>query len=118
MPELSIEEFRSIKARIIEILEFVNEEERTGQDIPEEQAEALEKEMDQIVQRLHGSDLSKIPFEEYEGFPDLGFDFSGTGANLDYALIDTSYRYGNPVRNKGCTVRNFDFKKTSYDLVK
>lgn len=86
---------------ILDALEYISEED-------------LEGTLQTLIDEVHSSDLSDIPFEEYEGFHDLGFDFSGTGANIDFNLIDTNYRYL-PVRVKGCNVVNFDFSNARYD---
>ena len=115
MPQLSIEEFRRIKSRISEIIQMVSEADEGKRTFTDEEQEQLEQEIGQIHETLHSSDLSNIPFEEYEGFIDLGFNFEGTGANLDYALINMEIRYRDPVRNKGCQVRNFDFENLGYD---
>ena len=115
MAQLSLEEFRSIKSRLSEIAEIVRRAENGSREITEEEGDLLTEEIEQLNATLHDSDLSSIPFEEYEGFVDLGIDFGGTSANLDYSLINTEYRDGNPVRNKGCVVRNFDFESMTYD---
>lgn len=112
MPKLSLERFREIKGRVAELYDLVIKIENEEIQITNE--EELEREMGQLFDEIHSSDLSDIPFEEYEGFYDLGFDFSGTGANIDFNIINTRLRY-DCVRLKGCNVRNFDFDNQKYD---
>lgn len=113
MPKLSLERFREIKARVAEMFDLVTKIENDEIQITDEDGEKLENELEQLIDEVHSSDLSGIPFEEYEGFHDLGFDFSGTGANIDFNIIIQEEERG-PIRLKGCNVRNFDFK-TKYD---
>lgn len=113
MPKLSLDRFREIKGRVAEIFNLVTKIENKEIQLTEEDGEKLDSEMGQLIDEIHSSDLSDIPFEEYEGFYDLGFDFSGTGANIDFNIIrevgwDT-------VRLRGCNVRNFDFENQRYD---
>lgn len=113
MPKMSIERFREIKARIAEFVE-ISERINNGElELSKEEEERYKNEIMQIADEIHTSDLSDIPFEEYEGFYDFGFDFMGTGANIDFKIITIA---GNETaRFKGCNVRNFDFDAMSYD---
>lgn len=113
MPKLSLERFREIKERIAEIFDLVNRSENEKIEIPDEEKEKIESDLEQIMSEIHSSDLSDIAFEEYEGFYDIGFDFSGTGANIDFNII--SELGIDTVRLKGCNVRNFDFENQRYD---
>lgn len=113
MPKLSLERFREIKERVAEIFDLANKIENEEIQVTEEDGEKLESEIEQLIDEVHSSDLSDIPFEEYEGFYDLGFDFSGTGANIDFSIIH-EVGWGT-VRLKGCNVRNFDFENQRYD---
>jgi hypothetical protein len=113
MPKLSLERFREIKERVAEIFDLANKIENEEIQVTEEDEEKLESEIEQLIDEIHSSDLSDIPFEEYEGFYDLGFDFSGTGANIDFNIIHEE-GWGT-VRLKGCNVRNFDFDNQRYD---
>ena len=115
MPELSLEEFKRIKQRLNEIADIINAIDTGSRQLTDEEEIVLGEELGSIGDTLHNSDLSNIPFEEYEGFIYLGFDLSGTGANLDFSLIDMNFSYGDPVRVKGCHVRNFDFQNLGYD---
>lgn len=85
------------------------------EDVLEEEEEKINTEFDDLATFIKNSDLSDIPFEEYDGFYDIGFDFEGTGANLDYSIINAEYRSGAITRLKGCNVRNFDFASMQYD---
>lgn len=113
MPKLYLERFREIKGRVAEIFDLASRIESEEVKMSEEDFEKLEGEIQQISDELHSSDLSDISFEEYEGLYDIGFDFSGTGANIDFNII-RGLEYGN-VRLKGCNVRNFDFDNQKYD---
>lgn len=113
MPKLSLERFREIKARVAEISDLATKIENEEIQMTEEDEKKVESEIEQLIDEIHSSDLSDIPFEEYEGFYDLGFDFSGTGANIDFNIIH-EVGYGT-VRLKGCNVRNFDFDNQKYD---
>ncbi len=114
MPKMSIERFREIKSRIVEIKDLIDKVDNEEITLSDEEEEKINSEIEQLIDEVHCSDLSDIPFEEYEGFFDIGFDFEGTKANIDFKIIDTSLRYGT-VRVKGCNVRNFDFESQSYD---
>ena len=115
MKLMSIERFNEIKNRFREFYSLIQEVENETRTISEEEEERLEEEINKLIDELAHSDLSQIPVEEYEGLVDFGSEFEGTGANLDFRLIDTSYRSGLPVRLKGCNVIDFDFDKLPYD---
>lgn len=113
MLKLSLERFREIKRRCAKIYDIINKFENDEIEVTDEEWKKCEREIEQLIDEIHSSDLSDIPFEEYEGFYDLGFDFSGTGANIDFNIIS---KYGDEyVRVKGCNIRNFDFDTQSYD---
>lgn len=113
MPKLSLERFREIKRRVAEIFDLASKIENEEIQITEEDEKNLGNEFEQIMDEVHSSDLSDIQFEEYEGFYVLEFDFSGTGANIDFNIISRDLGYG-CVRLKGCNVRNFDFDSQIY----
>ena len=75
MLKMSLERFRKIKNRIAEIVDLINKIENEEITLTETESEAIEEEIVQMSAEIHSSDLSDIPFEEYEGFYDLGFDF-------------------------------------------
>ena len=113
MPKMILERFREIKARTAEIFELLEKIDNEEITVTETEEQALQEEYENLSAEIHSKDLSDIPFEEYDGFYDLGFNFEGTGANLDFNIIDTSNRYGT-FRLKGCNIRNFDFNE-AYD---
>lgn len=113
MEKLTLERFREIKQEINKLVEQVNqieiqygknEEEirKLGLSKEEEKKrihENYEKEVEEIdllgekanvfIEELQNSDLSEIPFEEYEGFVIAReIDYSETKANLDFSIID------------------------------
>lgn len=114
MPKLSLERFREIKGKTVEILDLATKSVNEEIQVTDEELEKLGSEIEQLIDEIHSSDLSDIPFEEYEGFYDLGFDFSGTGANIDFNIIREVEEHG-AIRLKGCNVRNFDFDNQRYD---
>lgn len=116
MDKLDLEEFRRIKNRMAEMVARVVEAENSEEgDISDEESQRFSAEMEDFNEILSSHDLSDIPFEEYAGFYDVGFSFEGTGANLDYGIINTEFHDGRPVGLKGCNVRNFDFDNIIYD---
>lgn len=116
MEELDLEEFRRIKNRMAVMVARVVEAENSEEgEISDEESQRFSAEMEDFNEILSSHDLSGIPFEEYAGFYDIGFSFEGTGANLDYSIINNEFRDGRPVALKGCNVRNFDFDNIVYD---
>lgn len=107
MKVMSIERFREIK-KIFHILKDYDE------GIIEDIDEEIEQQCEAAMDELHYSDLSQIPAEEYEEFYDPGVDFEGTGANLDFQIINEEYREV-PIKLKGCNFSNFDFETIPYD---
>ena len=97
---MGISEFRSIKKRLIEIYELLNEEE----------TEQLMEEHNQLLNQLLKSDLSKIPFEEWQGmslYSEEELDFSMTHANIDFSLLENiDYE---SINLKGCNVKGVRF---------
>ncbi len=110
MDKMSLTRFREIKEKMA-ILPKLASGEISEDDVTEEMAE----EYDALFDELHNSDLSDIPVSEYEGFFDPGVDFEGTGANLDFSIINEEYRDSRPIRVKGCNISNFDFDRIPYD---
>ena len=86
--KMSIEEFNEIKAFIAEVVDLIKEYQDGFWDmLTVEQAEYYEKRNEEVGKLIKVSDLSEIPFEAYDGFYDLGFDFTDTGANIDFNII-------------------------------
>ncbi len=108
MDKMSLDEFRRIKNRLLEIVNLDTRE------ITEEETEELTKELFGLMDQLTQYDLSDIPFEEWEGmylFSEGKLDMSKTHANLDFALIKgIEFETAN---FKGCNIKNLNEK--SYD---
>jgi len=102
--------FREIRERVREIVDIIDALNNKTIQLTEEQADQIEAECSKLLDEIHNSNLSNIPFEEFRGFYDIGFDFSATGANIDFDLIDISHNEFN-LRYQGCTVRNVDLSK-------
>ena len=115
MDKISLEEFRRLRDIVGEVVEVIKTH---GEDYDfRADIEKKYPNIDEILEEyeaLGDKDLSDIPFEEYKGFYDVGIDFEGTGAKLDFNYIDLSNRES-PVRVKGCEVRNFPFTPGLYD---
>lgn len=107
MKKMTLERFLEIKEILSIVPKIIAEEIEPDEDL-EEQVEA-------IFDELSHSDLSEIPAEAYEGFYDIGVEFEGTGANLDFNIINEEYRGNVPVRVKGCNIKNFKFDTIRYD---
>lgn len=118
MEKLSIEKFRefcNLTQKIYEI--FVDEEKQ--ESMPEEELERLQEQLEQMMETLKNSDLSEIPYEEWENFTLIvqELDLENTGANIDFNLIripEEVKEYGVEISLKGCNVRNFDFDKSTF----
>ncbi len=124
MEKLSLHRFREIKSEIIELVDLTNQfasnpnwnigfYSKDDIDVEEKRKRLriLEKKIDLAREELKSHDLSEIGFDEYKGFIDIGFNFQGTGANLDFSMIDFSRRermLKPPVRVKGCNIKNVD----------
>lgn len=102
--------FREIRERVREIVDILDALNNEIVQLTDEQADQIAAEYSKLLDEIHNSNLRNIPFEEFRGFYDIGFDFSGTGANIDFDLIDVSHNEFN-LRYQGCTVRNVDLSK-------
>ncbi len=114
MNKMSLEQFRSIKARMLEIINSGEQGEFT-----EEQEAALLAELNKLQETLLNSDLSDIPFEEWEGmflYSEGELDLSKTHANIDFALLeDIAFE---SIKLDGCNLRNvgvIDYKEDTFD---
>lgn len=136
--EMSLERFRELRKETADLVEFdlknklstriiqsflktIQKQkdpdyELTEEDILEaEKVDQLFNEFEERQKRMSDeidcSTLMKIPFNEYEGFYDIGFDFEGTYANLDFKLLKTRGFYFDETnlptcRYKTCKVKN------------
>ena len=93
MPKMSLERFREIKNRTSELLDLINKIDNEEITLTEDEEQTIQEDFEQLNDEIHSSDLSDIPFEEYEGFHDLDFNFEGTGANIDFNIIDLQEEY-------------------------
>ena len=113
MEKLTVDRFREIKSDIIEMIELKRQDNDNSYefdfDKKRERLIELKHKIKLARDELRNHDLSGIDFEEYMGFIDVGFDFDGTGANLDFNIINFSQRpfyIGTPIRVKGCNIKN------------
>lgn len=95
---MTIEEFREIKSEIDHLVNLESGDE-----------EQILKDYNNLIERLLSSDLSAIPYEEWEGIiifrEDL--DFSKTHANLDFSIMD-NVEY-NTINLDGCNIKGLEY---------
>ena len=113
MEKLTVDRFREIKSDIIEMIELKRQDNDNSYefdfDKKRERLIELKHKIKLARDELRNHDLSGIDFEEYMGFIDVGFNFDGTGANLDFNIINFNYRpfyINTPIRVKGCNIKN------------
>ena len=112
MNKMSLERFREIRERIKWMMAL-----QVGDtDLTEEE---LITEYNSLLNELLSSDLSDIPFEEWEGMSIAKeglVDFSKTHANLDFALLEGIYFES--INLNGCNIRNLqyiDYNEDTFD---
>ena len=118
MEKLSIEKFREYCKFTQELYELLVDEEKMN-SMTEEESDKLEEKMEKMIEALRTSDLSDIPFEEWENFVLVIQDFNleNTGANIDFNLLTIPPEmkgYTIEINLKGCNVRNFNFDKEMF----
>ena len=118
MEKLSIEKFREYCKFTQELYELLVEEEKM-ESMSEEESDKLQENLEKMVETLKSSDLSDIPFEEWENFVLViqDFDLENTGANIDFNLLTIPSEmngYTIEINLKGCNVRNFNFDKKMF----
>ena len=101
-----------------ELYELLVEEEKM-ESMSEEESDKLQENLEKMVETLKSSDLSDIPFEEWENFVLViqDFDLENTGANIDFNLLTIPSEmngYTIEINLKGCNVRNFNFDKKMF----
>lgn len=108
MVKLSIERFREIKNELNEMINFYR-----SASIYSDTTQ-MDQKFEWIKEELKNHDLSDIDFSEYKDFVySSKFDFAGTGANLDFSIINMgSAKIG---CLKGCNIKNFDFENIDYE---
>ena len=117
MEKLNLETFRKLKQEITGFIEKYTE----AEGLSETQAQQFIERYSEIIKILSEHDLSDIDFEEWQGMyltsdKEMPLDFSKTGANLDFSIINYEDAYGDYVPNfKGCQIKNFDFENHKYN---
>ncbi len=110
MNKMSLEEFRRIRNRIVEIFNL------DGSKLTPEEEEKLVSEYYAMLDELASHDLSDIPFEEWKGVALVkeGYlDFSKTHANLDFSIMGESGF--EKVNLNGCNVRGLEYVRYEAD---
>lgn len=102
MEKLSLERFREIKKIMQDISKEIMQ-----QEITQERFEEIAPIYKAISEELKSHDLSDIDFEEYRGFDISLMELEGTGANLDFSILECNDKKIGCL--KGCNIRNFDF---------
>ena len=108
---MTLEEFRKIKQQMIDIVKQSEAElERiSNQDSNDEMWQEAQKEYTKLLNILLNSDLSLIPFEEWEGmilFSEGELDLSKTHANIDFSVLsEISF---DSIKLYGCNVRGIE----------
>lgn len=118
---MNIDIFRQIRQEIFNIFARLEELDKSEDDSKQVYAEAevLVKRYFELVAILLDSDLSSIPFEEWEGIPLISeddLDLSKTRANIDISLLSTVKC--NRIILKGCNVRGIEglvFDEDTFD---
>jgi len=108
---MRIDEFRNLKKRMIELYEEGSKLSESL-NITEEINKRINKILEEYsitLKQLLNSDLSNIPFEEWEGLSLIGddFDFSKTHANIDFSLFENIYY--DSINLKGCNVKGLSY---------
>ena len=110
MNKMSLEEFRRIRNRIVEIFKM------DVRELTPEEEEKLLNEYYTMLDELAAHDLSDIPFEEWRDVPlfkEGYLDFSKTHANLDFSIMaDSGFE---KVNLNGCNVRGLEYVRYEAD---
>ncbi len=114
MSKLTLTEFREIKNSMLNIIKLVNQKNVDSQSETEKYTS--------LQDRLLSSDLSDIPFEEWQGlyiFPSDGklLDLSKTHANIDFSLLAAAPIYDS-INLQGCNIRGIQalkYDETTFD---
>ena len=109
------EEFLKYKEEILGIIKLADEDK-----IPSEEEEKYYNRLLEIYSSILSSDLSGIPFEDWDGlyvFFDENseyLDFSKTHANIDFKLVNID---SSKCNFKGCNLRNLEYFEGVYKSV-
>ncbi len=103
--KLTLEQFREIKNSMLNLIKL-EEQRYTSESQDQNEEERFLREYNILQDRLLSSDLSDIPFEEWQGlyiFSDGELDLSKTHANIDFSLLaDIDY---DSINLDGCNIR-------------
>lgn len=118
MSKLTLTEFREIKSSMLNLIEL-EEQSYSSENSSQDEAERFLKEYNTLQNRLLSSDLSDIPFEEWQGlyiFTDGELDLSQTHANIDFSLL-AGIEYDS-INLQGCNIRGIqalDYDENTFD---
>lgn len=113
-PKLTLEQFREIKNSMMNLQDLLEQNDWTNKI----EVERLAREFSSLQDKLLSSDLSDIPFEEWQGLVlnKEELDLSKTHANIDFSLLDgISY---DTINIQGCNVKGIqaiDYDETTFD---
>ena len=116
--KLTLEQFRELKNSMLRLIELA-EQEYNSDSQDKNEGERILREYNSLQDRLLSSDLSDIPFEEWQGlyiFADGELDFSKTHANIDFSLL-AGIGYDS-INLQGCNIRELqalDYDETTFD---
>ena len=116
--KLTLEQFREIKNSMLNLIELA-EQRYSSENQDQNEEEKFLREYNSLQDRLLSSDLSDIPFEEWQGlyiFTDGELDLSRTHANIDFSLL-AGIKYDS-INLHGCNIRGIqalDYDETTFD---
>ena len=117
MSKLTLTEFREIKNSMLDFLKWAHNESENNPN--QFDMEKVLREYILLQDRLLSSNLSDIPFEEWQGLvliADGELDLSKTHANIDFSLLaDNVY---DSINFQGCNVRKIqaiDYDENTFD---
>ena len=116
MSKMTLTEFRKIKNSMLNLIELI--EQRYGSKNQSEEEKNL-REYNSLQDRLLSSDLSDIPFEEWQGlyiFTDGELDLSKTHANIDFSVL-AGIEYDS-INLQNCNIRGIqalDYDENTFD---
>lgn len=118
MSKLTLTEFREIKNSMLNLIEL-SEQRYSPENQDQSEVEKFLREYNSLQDKLLSSDLSDIPFEEWQGlyiFTDGELDLSKTYANIDFSLL-AGIKYDS-INLQGCNIRGIqalDYDETTFD---
>lgn len=118
MSKLTLTEFREIKNSMLNLIEL-SEQRYSPENQDQSEVEKFLRKYNSLQDKLLSSDLSDIPFEEWQGlyiFTDGELDLSKTYANIDFSLL-AGIKYDS-INLQGCNIRGIqalDYDETTFD---